>query len=89
MYGFLGFFVFGTRGVRLFSAIVFWILAVLYVVMFFIAGATSLPVFQKNDPPQFQTSADEYFGEGGGNAAAKDGQKPDTEAGGTGETFVA
>jgi hypothetical protein len=89
VYMFLGFFVFDTSGVGLFAAIVFWILAVLYVIMFFIAGIASLPLLQKNIPPQFQTCANDYFGEGGGNSTPKDHQKSESETPAVQDTSVA
>jgi hypothetical protein len=73
----------------LFAAIVFWILAVLYVAMFFIAGTASLPLLQKNMPPQFQTCANDYFGGGVADSTPKDGQKSEAESPVVQDTSVA
>jgi hypothetical protein len=64
MFLFLGFFEFSTTGVGLAAGIIFWLLFIVYVAVFFVIGSTAPPLFQKETPPQFETTEADYYGTG-------------------------
>jgi hypothetical protein len=66
---FLGFFIFATHGFNLFVAIFFWAVFVAYVILFFFADGSSVPLIQKNSPPNFEVSEADYYSQSDGRRA--------------------
>jgi hypothetical protein len=63
MFLFLGCFEFRTGGVGLVAAILLWVMFILYIVLFFVLGKSSLPLTQKKTPPEFETKEADYYSE--------------------------